>query len=248
MKRLILLLFICALIVGIVRYTPLSFAMRVAGVSDHAIGWRQARGTVWNGQVTGLSVAGMAAGHTELKLRPSDLLSGNIGFDARWSAPFGRAAAVVHPISTGLQINDTTAEIFLANAPFIDPRLRDLGASIRGEQLNIEFGQYGCEQASGTILTDAVTLAGLQYGRTWPELKGNLRCEDRTLITTLSGDGRAGEAFRLTARYDGTGQFSYIIDASGVDFEAQSALTAIGFTASGNGLSYGTDEYARDTQ
>jgi hypothetical protein len=248
MKRLTLLLFILALTVGIVRYTPLSFALRVAGINDHSIGWRQARGTIWNGQVTGLSIGGIAAGHTELKMRPSDILSGNIGFDARWSAPFGRAATKIHPISNGIQLDDTTVDVFLANAPFVDVRLRDLGASIRGEKLSLAFGPYGCEQASGTILTDAITLAGLQYGRTWPELKGNLRCEDRTLITTLSGDGRAGEAFRLTARYDGTGQFSYVIDASGIDFEAQSALTAIGFTSSENGLSYGSDGYAKDTQ
>lgn len=248
MRVLLGILFVIAFAFGCIRAIPLSFALRTSGISEQDIGWRQARGTIWNGQVTGLTLGHIAAGHAELKLRITDLLGNGLAFDARWAAPYGRAAAIIRPSQTGVAINEATAEIYISHAPFVDSRLRDIGATLRAEKLDIDMGAYGCETASGTIRTDAITLAGQQYGRTWPELSGGIHCENRTLITELTGKGRAGETFRLSARLDGAGRFNYIIDAKGVDFEAQTALTSLGFVSGQNGLSYGNDNGVRNAQ
>ena len=50
--------FACALVANI----PLLFALRQSGLVQQGIGWQQARGTVWHGQVTGLVVQGDVAG------------------------------------------------------------------------------------------------------------------------------------------------------------------------------------------
>ena len=92
MKRITLILvFVAALIVGLISGIPLSFAMRNAGLIEQGIGWQQARGTIWRGQVTGLVYRGTPAGALDIRSSPLSLFTGSIASDINWGALTGRA-------------------------------------------------------------------------------------------------------------------------------------------------------------
>ena len=105
MKRIALILVLAAaLIVGLISGIPLSFAMRNAGLIEQGIGWQQARGTIWRGQVTGLVYRGTPAGALDIRSSPLSLFTGSIASDINWGAPTGRARlrVAVSPSSVNL--------------------------------------------------------------------------------------------------------------------------------------------------
>lgn len=241
-------LFLLTLAWGIASNIPLSTAMRYSGAADQSFSWRQARGTIWNGQVTGITIGRTPAGHAELQLRAADLPKGRVAYDTRWAAPYGRGAAILRPKRSSIAIEDLTADIFTEAAPFADARLRDLGANFRLEKAALDVRQDGCADATGLASTDFVRLAGQQFGRDWPSLEGELTCKNGALVVAMTGEGASGETFTLAARYSVSTGFTYSLEAAGLDFEAQSALSSSGFIVRDGASFFSNTNIVRNAQ
>ena len=90
-----LLLAVIGLVAGLIWQAPLSFALRQSGIASSGISWTQARGTVWNGQVTDIAVQQQKVGAVDLSLRPASLLGGSLTYAAEWRGPAGQGNGLI---------------------------------------------------------------------------------------------------------------------------------------------------------
>ncbi|KDA01960.1 type II secretion system protein N [Hyphomonas oceanitis] len=237
MKRIALILvFAAALIVGLVSGIPLSFAMRNAGLIEQGIGWQQARGTIWHGQVTGLVYRGTPAGALDIRSSPLSLFTGSVGSDINWGAPTGRARLRVSISPSSVNLSNLGAEVDISRLDGIHDELRRVGGTLKLSNAAIRLGRNGqCTSANGSAQLDLVSRLGVQYGRDWPMLTGSPVCTDGTLKLPLSGDGQNGERFEITLSTLPDGRTSMDLHVEKLDPQATAALATLGFTKSGNG-------------
>ena len=186
MKRIALILvFTAALIVGLISGIPLSFAMRNAGLIEQGIGWQQARGTIWHGQVTGLVYRGTPAGALDIRSSLLSLFTGSIASDINWGAPTGRARVRVALSPSSVDLSNLGAEVDISRLDGIHDELRRIGGTLKlplsgdgpsGERFEVTLstlpdGRTGMEvhvekldpQATAALATLGFTNAGNGY-------------------------------------------------------------------------------------
>jgi len=237
MKRFALVLvFAAALVAGIVSNVPLSFAMRNAGLVDRGISWQQARGTIWNGQVTGLAYRGTPAGALDINASPLSLFRGAIVSDVNWIAPTGRARLKLAASTSSISLSDLGAEIDISRLDGLHDELRRIGGTLKLSNAAARLNRAGqCTRASGNAQLDLVRRLGVQYGRDWPLLTGSPECADGLLQLPMTGDGPNGERFEITLKTLTDGRTGMDIHVERLDEQANAALSVMGFTKAGNG-------------
>ena len=237
MKRLtFILVFVAALAFGIMSRAPLSFVMRNAGLVDQGISWQQARGTIWNGQVTGLGYRGQSVGALDVKSSPLSLLSGTITSDVKWVSQVGRARGKLKLSGSSVNLSGLSAELDISRLNGIHTELRRIGGVLKLSDASARVDSTGkCLAASGAAQLDLIRRLGIQYGRDWPMLAGAPTCNDGDLELPLAGDGPNGERFEITLRARSDGRTGMDVHVEGLDSQATAALAAMGFTNTGNG-------------
>lgn len=237
MKRLTLILvFVAALVFGIMSGVPLSFVMRNAGLVDQGISWQQARGTIWNGQVTGLGYRGQSVGALDVKSSPLSLLTGAIASDVKWVGQVGRARGKLKLSGSSMNLSGFAAELDISRLNGVHPELRRIGGALKLADVTASVDSAGmCRSASGAAQLDIVRRLGIQYGRDWPMLTGAPTCSGGNLELPLAGDGPNGERFEIIFRARPDGRTGMDVHVEGLDSQATAALAAMGFTNTGNG-------------
>lgn len=237
MKRLTLILvFIVALVFGILSGLPLSFVMRNASLVGQGISWQQARGTIWHGQVTGLGYRGQSVGALDVKSSPLSLLSGTIASDVKWVGQVGRARGKLKLSGSSVNLSGFAAELDISRLSGIHPELRRIGGVLKLSNAATRVDSAGrCRTASGAAQLDLVRRLGVQYGRDWPMLAGAPTCSGGDLELPLTGDGPNGERFEITLRARPDGRTGMDVRVERLDPQATAALAAMGFTNTGNG-------------
>lgn len=243
MTRLTLtLVFLAALAFGMASRVPLSFVMRNAGLADQGISWQQARGTIWNGQVTGLGYRGQSVGALDVKSSPISLLSGAISSDVKWVSQVGRARGKLKLSGSSMNLSGFAAELDISRLNGVHPELRRIGGVLKLADVAASVDSAGtCRSASGAAQLDLVRRLGIQYGRDWPLLAGAPACSDGDLELPLTGDGPNGERFEITLRARPDGRTGMDVHVEHLDPQATAALAAMGFTNTGNGYTLSQD-------
>lgn len=240
MRRTILsLLIIVLLAIAIIVSLPLGFVLNVSGANQKGIGWLQARGTVWNGQILGLSHQGQQYGTLSLKLQPISLLGGRASYKTKWNGPQGNGAGEISAFPNRVQIKDMRVNVSLSDIDGIQPILRQTGGVLRANMSQLDVTRSGCQAASGTLSTDAMRRLGIVYNRQWPDMTGEIQCEDGVIVLPLSSSTSGGENFSIVTRLAMSGPSETQIRIEGLDAEATLALMEFGFEQSPNsGLVY----------
>lgn len=227
---LLVLVFIGFVIGGVVAFAPLSVMLRMSGVAVEGVGWRQARGTAWNGQLSGLELQGNPAGNVELQLTLPSVLAGR-GHDIIWSAPFGNARANVRVRPDGLHFDDLTAAVEPSAIARLDPRIASLEGTITVRGGAGILDRKACRSATGDVSTDLARQVALRFGRDWPMLTGALSCVEGEVVADVSGE--AADGTQIRARIGGARALNVQISNTSSDVVA--ALQLAGFTASAKG-------------
>ena len=223
----LLMAFGCAMILGLIAFLPLSMAAKASGLAKHHIGWQQARGTVWNGELTGLRGNDKSIGALSIRTaKPWHIFRGE-PHEIDWISDFGRARARAR-ISTGsIRLAEMYGQISTRNLPGLDTRLMNVDGVVSLSNAKIVFDASGCTKAQGDISTDIVRQIGVTFDRDWPELPGAIGCTDGRVTATLDGIAGDQTGFRIVA--DTSGVFEMIVSNAPVDLRA--GLVAAGFTA-----------------
>jgi len=206
MRRVLLTtVFAGTLAAGAVANVPLAFVMKKAGLTSNGVSWQQARGTVWNGQVTGLSVNGEQVGAIEGSFSLSRMLQGQPGHMLHWNGPSGHGTALASLGADGMHIENGQAAVTF-DASRISSLFPAREVSLRLSHVRADVGQGGCTAASGDVQTDALAHVSAAYGATWPELSGFLSCEQGELVISLEGQAADGTGIAAKAYLQGGGR------------------------------------------
>lgn len=227
-------LFVVALLCGLIGLVPLSFAMKQAGLAGQGIGWQQARGTIWDGQVTGLTWQGEPVGSVDLDFEMLRALSGKPAHKAVWTGRAGTGRAEISAGADGLRMSDVTLNLPLNEEAGLDPQLASLGGSARLKEGELRFKGRNCAEASGKVSTDILRLAAARYDYDWPVLTGPLRCENGVLTALFEGTADDGTHFEVTAGF----QAGLVANVSGAPDEVRELLLGLGFRRDGDRLQY----------
>lgn len=226
MKRLLfIVVFVFSFAVALVAAVPLSFVMRVSGIAAGNVSWQQARGTVWNGQVTGLEVEGQPAGTLSLTLRPADILRAELGHDLIWSGPAGRGAAQVSLSPDAISVRNGRAEVAVDTSR-VSSRLPQHEAVLQITGANMSFRGTDCISGDGKVATKGLSGISTGYGMNWPELSGVVRCNAGEVLVDLSGTADDGASIQVTASLRGGGR----MELTNVPETHAQALLLAGFT------------------
>ncbi len=218
-----------AFIFGLAAYMPLSAAMQRTSLNENGLGWLQARGTVWDGQVTGISWRGQAIGGADLKMKPLGLLAGRVSYDLIWRGPAGQARGQLSLSRGQYQAKNIRADIAQSAIAPLRKELGDLGARIHLTDGVMDIRQDKCLAASGLIRTDILRLFGARLGRDWPQLTGQIVCEEGRIVIPLQGQAGTGERFDIRTEIDPSGTAMVIIMVNGADPQLQNVLALYGF-------------------
>ena len=227
-------LFVSVLIGGLVAFAPLSFLMRQSGVASQGLGWLQARGSVWHGQVTGLYWKGDPLGSVSLDADLMRALRGGASHTAQWSGPAGQGRALIILSGGGVSAEDVSVSLPLSDGLGIDPMIARLRASVRLTDGRVAYRGGACTQASGRVTSDLAQQAAAMFERSWPLLTGPLTCRDGVLYADLTGVADDGTDISLSANPE-TG---LRIDIVTEDADARVALLSAGFLPEGDSLTY----------
>jgi type II secretion system (T2SS) protein N len=241
---LFVLLFVITLIGGVIAFVPLSFAMRQSGIAEQGVGWQQARGSIWHGQVTGLSWRSTPLGAVNVESDLLKLFTGGPSHEVIWNGPIGQGRGKIKASRSSVQASDLSLNIPLTARVGADARIANLGSSVRLSQGYVKLSGSNCEEASGTVTSDVVRLAAASFGRDWPVLSGPLSCSDKGLIASLSGDAADGTRIVLNAgARDGVE-----LELTNFDDELRNALLAAGFSDRNGAMVYTSSVSGMETR
>lgn len=239
MRLIYFIILIGMLIAGLIVGAPLSFAMKTSGLANSGVSWQQARGTLWNGQITGLGYLNYNLGTVEISASPMSLLAGGISGEFDWRSSSGMANGYLKATKHSVRARQLDANIFVQALDDLHPELRRTGGTLSFKDTSLELNASGkCVAANGQSKLDLLQRVGEQYGRDWPILSGEVKCENGGIVVPLRGTGGNQETFEVNLTYDGVSTIALSILTEGLDAETTITLQAIGFQPSGNGFGY----------
>ncbi len=198
-----IIVFAVALIAFGVARAPASLLAREA---RGAFTYARAEGTIWDGRLEGVRLAGLDAGALVWKVRLADLVQG------KFVASFGADGAQVKGQGLYLANYHGHRRIVVETATITGAPLAP-GLALAGETsisgLDIFFGDKGCEAARGALRSDVLEKNSTVLRWTGPQLSGAATCEGEDARVALEG-AQNNEIVSIVAllRPNGDGQWS----------------------------------------
>lgn len=224
-NRLLAMVFASCFVLVVLATLPLSFVLRTLDLPAQGLSYARASGTVWNGEVAGLSWRGNDLGAAKIALRPLAMLLGRIGanvdFDGRGVITGGGHIALT---PWGVMIDNLSVSAEVANLPILLP----LSGKISVDIAHADVRTGGCRKIEGAAKTDA--LMHRPAGLAWqgPELTGPIECRGGAVVIPLTG-GAENQAIAVAMTLGPDGSFGIRVEARAPDSAVASVLSAIGF-------------------
>ena len=230
MRRLLLLIvFILVLLGAAIAYMPLGFVLDRSGAGAAGIGWAKVDGTITKGRISGLYISTQPLGDVTLKLRPLSLLSLSPSYDVQWGGAAGRGTGILTFTRTTLIGEEIRMQQEIGALESLSPPVRAMGGQLRVADGSFRLSKTGCEQASGTLSTDALSTLAAQYGRQFGQISGPIDCETGSFLIDMEGRSDAGDEVAIEAKAALTGQGEFVTRIRTQDTQIIIALTQIGF-------------------
>jgi hypothetical protein len=236
--------FVLTFAVTLAASAPLGPLLRLAGVERHGFAYERATGTIWGGEVAGLSVGRERLGDVRVALEPASLLRGRLraAFQIR-GAMRGRGTAEYALDGTWL-VEDAAFAVSMTDLGRLHAELKD-----RGGELSVSLDRArldrrrACASVEGRARTDVLARgAGADGLAAWrgPVLEGAIACEGGEVVVRLAGaDARASVA--AEARIDLATGSTFVATVETEDPGVRLALGALGFAERDGAFAYAID-------
>lgn len=232
------IVFLIVLVLGAVFFTPLEFVLKQAGLDRTGAGWASVEGNILEGRVNGFYVQTQPVGDVRLKLNPMSLLSGKATYDVTWAGAGGRGSATASLSSSQLKLSDVRGQQMVQSIEGLAPPVRAIGGEVRLAAGSATLTRAGCEEAAGTLTTDTLSLAALQYGKSFGELSGPISCVDGAFIVNLDGNAENGDRVTIAASASPLGSTTFAATVTTMDSDLVFVLPRLGFERQGNDWQY----------
>ena len=225
----------------LVASAPASLISVFISSQPGGVAYRDARGTIWNGELVGASIAGAPLGNVAFRLSPASLLqlAPDVALSARGGAVIG-SGRMKAGAGGQIELRDVDAQIALgAIAPqgiFGEPVNGDANVAIE----RVVFSRRaGCRQARGEITTNVLDAPAKRFNLPALPMAGTIACDGEVLVVSLAGENpRAGADF--TMRLNKAMTYEIIATARPVEESVASALRVFGFEDDNGALTYGS--------
>lgn len=180
-----------AFVLTVLASVPLSFALTQAKLHESGISSHHPSGTVWNGAIRKVDVAGQDIGRVEIKTRYLSALTLSPKVDWTFSGPTGsgRGTALVR-LNNSARLTDTVVDLNIAALSRLDPRLRQAPSTLSLTVRDIRVGAKSeCLQAEGVLSTDVLSSLGGRYAWAGPRLVGDISCDGENFQIALRNEG-----------------------------------------------------------
>lgn len=189
MRRVLLTVFFLVVLIGcLIAWMPAGFVIDRINPEARAIGYERASGTVWDGQVSGLTLAGETLGQLRFQLQPAALVSGRVAGRVDIDGPVGRLRGRVEAAPSGaVWLKDMVGDINIHALNAIDPLLRRSPSELNLSLSTLVLDSEGrCLQADGDLQTDLLVVTGRRWNWNGPTLSGAITCDGSQLAADLS--------------------------------------------------------------
>lgn len=214
-------------IIGLLSQIPLSWVASSAIKQMNVPVSPVVSGTLWDGQISNLPVLGQM----NVQIRPLKFITA--GSPAKFD---GRGPGMSISGEGGLSyIKDLKLETNLNVIPFNDGRLRGLSGNIRIDVDEAEFVPDACRLLKGRVNTNVLAANKSRLNWVGPLLSGPMRCENGSLVATVSGkDNMTDVSALVTIAPDGTYDANLTVNSR--DPNAALVLPLYGFQQKGDGF------------
>jgi general secretion pathway protein N len=217
-----IVVFICAFVLALVVFMPLSLALSMFGLTGQGLAARSASGTVWSGHLVAAQIGRLPVGDVGVGLRPLSLLLGRARIDLR--SPLGKGSLT--STSTGFSVDDATTKLGTARvfAPIPLDSLDLTGVSVA-------FSAGKCAKAEGRVrATFTGDVGGLALAQ---GLSGVARCDGGALLLPLVSQSAME---RLNLHIDGNGGYRAQFFIRSTDPAMAAKLGSAGFAPAPGGF------------
>lgn len=215
---------------ALVASAPASILPAALGFDRAGVGYEGATGTLWRGEIGGLSVGGVPVGDVSYAFAPVSLLRG--AAEARVAVKNGaaRGGGYVSIAPDGvLRVRGLSADLDLAAFRTVRALGQPLSGAASARGLSLEITPGGrCRAAAGRVSTDAISVAAAAFNRKGFLMAGPLSCEGGEAVLALRGDG-SGVSASVDVTLKPGWKIATAATLSGADAEMALALQTLGF-------------------
>lgn len=204
-------------------------ALPLAWVAPHlipkasGIKWQAAFGTVWRGQLVGVSSPFGPIDKIQINTAPAAMLTGKAPLRLKIISPGFYAQGKLG----WNQVSDVRIHGFLMAAALVDPRLQGLNGEIKLDIAQMRFAS-DCRAASGTMSSDVLQRNQDQWHWQGPGLSGDVRCEAGDVVLDINGS-EDGQTITALFRLKFNGRYRTEITLQTRQAQAAAFLPLLGF-------------------
>ncbi|MEM9670585.1 MAG: type II secretion system protein N [Pseudomonadota bacterium] len=235
---LLLIVFISTLLVTLITTMPLAFALDRLNLKRLGVNWASSSGTVFSGELTGVTVGAQPIGRIRLGLQPIDILGGKLSYQLDWAGQPGSGRGMLMAGRSEIAVQDVNGIINVEHLVGLASEIRRVGGRASIQSGRITFRNSSCALASGRIDTDVLARAAASFGQTGGELTGNMACDGSMLLLPLEGASIDGDQFTARIRVGLAEPSTFESRVQTTNAELSALLSLRGFTREGDVFTY----------
>ncbi len=217
---------------------PLSLFLNETRLNQAGLTATAISGSLWRGEIKGLSLGAHPLGDIRLKANPLSLLRLSYGGSVQ-IAPGAAKGQGKFLLQSGPALRGENFAIIidLARLGYRDPNGRplrgQLSLNISKLHLQQQQDQFFCNNLEGDIVSDALFVLGQYYKKELPLLRGTLNCEQGKIMLAIAGQNQI-VTIDITAEISANFDYMANIMIETGDREIESLLALYGFNSDGN--------------
>ncbi len=186
---------VLAFLMAIVVSAPATLITPFLNAGGKSVRYQEVTGTIWKGEVRGLSTGDVHLGDVSFRLRPLAFLTGAASTDitARDGAAIGAGRVNVHFISRRVSVRDASFAFDLSSVRRYSLFGIPYQGRIEARGANLDWSRNGCSSASGEIWTDVLDASAKTLVGESLLLAGPASCESGRIMVALKGGNREGQ-------------------------------------------------------
>lgn len=224
-------LFVLTFGVTLIANLPAKWVMQQFQQGASGLSYERATGTIWNGRLAEVMVAGQPLGEVQFQFRPLRLVQARATYDVAVRGDVGAFQGEVWASpGGGFSARLPRARIHVQELARVDPLLRRAPSHVDVAGLAIRLNRdRACTDALGDLSTDILSSLGPRFGWNGPALNGSILCREGKLVIALqSVEGADDISAKLL--YDGaSGQYELLASVETHEQRVVGAMRRIGF-------------------
>ncbi len=186
---------IAAFLITAIAIAPASLITPILNANAATIQYQEVRGTVWKGEIRGVSTGDVYLGNITFKVRPLALLTAAAAADiiAQDGAAIGSGRLSVSLITRRLAVADANFAFNLSAVRRYSLFGIPYQGRIEARRASFVWSRSGCQSAAGEIRTDVLDASSRALVGESLLLAGPAACDAGQVLVTLRGGNREGE-------------------------------------------------------